>query len=266
MLHITFSESGDVQALLKDYPKIALRAAEIAMDEATRDAKEAIYFEMIEVFDAPTPYTLNSLRMTPTQNHNLETSIWFKDRRLGEGDHYLVPQVEGGARQLKRFEQALDDTMFIPGRGVRLNKYGNVSAGKMRQILSVFGKAERKAGYSANITSRSRKRNPKQRDYFFLKKPHGKLYPGVYERVAQKGSGLGKARKHLADKSKAYQKGRKRNRIAPIIRARGIKPVFIKGRQFAPYKPRLAFYDIAERVYKQSFQRRFYAELNRRLR
>ncbi len=264
MIRITCTENKEVAALLKEYPLIAMRAAEVAMDKATRDAKDAIHVEMEKVFHSPTDYTLDSLRMTPTQNHNLETSIWFRDRRLGEGDHYLVPQVEGGARQLKRFEKALDNTMFVPGRGVRLNEHGNVSAGQMRQILSVFGRAERTAGYNANITNRSRRRNTKQRDYFYLKKRHGSLYPGVYERVAQKRTGLGKARKYVVDKSKAYQKGQKRK--ASIIRARGIKPVFIKGRQFAPYKPRLAFYKIAEEVYNQSFRRRLFAELERRMR
>ncbi len=264
MIRMTIKEDKQISALLKDYPVVAARAAEIALDRTTRDAKEEIYVEMRRVFKSPTDYTLDSLKMRPTQNHNMETSIWFKDP-VRMSQHYLVPQVEGGARRLKGFEQALDDTMFVPGRGVRLNKAGNISMGQIRQILSVFGLAERTAGYSANITSRSRRKNPNQRDYFFLKKRHGRLYPGVYERVAKRRAGLGKARKHVIDKSLAYQKGMRRGKFSSVIRARGIKPILIKGRQFAPYKPRLAFYEIAEKVYEQSFKRRFFAEFERRL-
>ena len=75
------------------------------------------------------------------------------------GAHYLVPQVDGGQRKLKGFERAIGEGELVPALGAKLNQYGNVSPGQIRQILSVLGKAEASAGYSANITSRSRRRN-----------------------------------------------------------------------------------------------------------
>ncbi len=264
MIYLETLDDAHVEQMLKDLPKTAGRAAEVALDKTAKEIKESVYGNMKGVFDSPTRYTLNSLKVTPTRNHNMEASVWFKDPdRMGQ--HYLVPQVEGEARKHKGFERALGDTMFVPGQGVRLNKAGNISIGQIRQILSVLGKAELTAGYNANITSRSRKRNTKERDYFFLPRKHGSLYPGVYKRKAQKGSGLGRANKYRADKSRSYQKGQTRGRYSSVIQARGIKPILIKGRQRNPYKPRLDFYGIAEKVYARRFRKLFDVELNRLL-
>ncbi|HOI17003.1 MAG TPA: hypothetical protein PK036_11745, partial [Geobacteraceae bacterium] len=58
--------------------------------------------EMKKVFDRPTPFTLNSLKLTPAKKDNLAAVVWFKDPpRLGSGQHYIEPQVFGGGRELK---------------------------------------------------------------------------------------------------------------------------------------------------------------------
>lgn len=169
---------------MKAIPRQANRAAEVALDNTAKDIKKAEVAEMKRVFDSPTRWTLNSLKMTPTINHNMQAVVWFKDPdRMGQ--HYLVPQVEGGPRKFKGFEQAFGNRMFVPGQAARMTKAGNVSPGQIRQILSVLGRAERTAGYSANVTKRSSSRNKKQRDYVYISKRHGKLYPGIYQRFAK---------------------------------------------------------------------------------
>ena len=258
-------DSKKVSEMLASFPKEAGRAAEIALDRTAYDIRDGIKDEMKTVFHRPVPYTLNSLKVTRTKNHNMQASVWFKEPDRME-DHYLVPQVEGGKRKLKGFERALLRNKFIPGRGARMTKAGNISPGQIRQVLSVLGRAEM-AGYQANITSKSARRNKKQRDYVFLHQgsSKGKLPPGVYQRVSTKGSGFGgKARKTLAG-AYAYQKGRRRGRLYSVVRARGLKPIMLLGRQNKPVKPLLPFYETAERIHKRKFLKHFDREFVKRL-
>jgi hypothetical protein len=129
------------------------------------------------VFQDPAPYTKNSLKVTKTRNHNMQASVWFKEPdRMG--DHYLLPQVEGGERKEKGFERALSHTKFIPSDHLPLDRYGNVAPGLIRQILSVLGRAELAQGYQterfqANRTRKIAIRNPKGRDFAWLPKGGG---------------------------------------------------------------------------------------------
>jgi len=176
-------DDAAVRTMLDAFPAKAMRAAEQALDATAREIKKEVSGEMRKVFDRPVPYTLNSLQMTPTRNHNMQASVWFKDPdRMRE--HYLIPQVEGGPRKLKGFERWLGDDEYVPGHGAKMDRYGNISAGQIRQVMSVIGKAQMVAGFSANITDRSKKRNTKQRDYVYLPKGSrgGVLPPGVYQR------------------------------------------------------------------------------------
>ncbi len=266
-----------VRELIKALPDVANRAAEIALDETARDIKKAEVAEMKRVFASPTSYTLKSLKMTPTHNHNMQAVVWFKDPdRMSQ--HYLVPQVEGGPRKFKGFEQAFGNTMFVPGQAARMTKAGNISQGQIRQILSVLGRAERTAGYSANITTRSAKRNKAPRDYVYITERHGKLYPGIYKRFA-KGSGavksgnyqsrqLGSNRVAVRDERGRFirwKRPKQRSKYRSAIRARGLRPIMLVGKQQASIKPLLDFYEVAAKVHKKNFAKHFDREFNKRL-
>lgn len=246
-------DAAEVKRLLAKMPKEARRAAEQALDRTALDIKVAVVEEMRKVFDRPTRYTLNSLYVTKTRNHNMVASVWFKEPPRMK-DHYLVPQVEGTERKLKGFERAIFGKKYIPGRGVKLNQYGNVTGGQIRQILSVLGMAERTLGYSANITSRSAKRNKKPRDYVVLPSgsPRGKLPPGIYQRVIR-GKKLGRKAQSSVTRPGTYEQGKRKS----AIRATGLLPILIFGRQKAKVRPRLKFYDIAERTYNKRFHNHF---------
>lgn len=221
-------------------PQLNRKALKQAINKtAAVDCKGAVYDEMQRVFDRPTRYTLNSLQSSSSKGNELTAHVWFKDPdRMRK--HYLLPQVEGGPRRLKGFERALDDKMFIPGRGARMDKHGNVSAGQIRQLLSVLGRAERYAGYTANLSPRSPRRNTKARDYMYLPKGLGKMLPGVYQRVA-------KGRKTA--KTGSYKAGQQGRRKGTVVRARGMVPVLLVGRQAAPYRPRLDLYGVCQRIF-----------------
>ncbi|MGV0961826.1 MAG: hypothetical protein ACOYB1_18530 [Limnohabitans sp.] len=257
-------DSSEVRKYLQLFPKVAARALETAIDKTAADIKKGEIEAMRSVFDKPTAYTLNSLKLTRTKGHNMTATVWFKepDRMT---DHYLLPEVDGGERKLKGFERALNNNKFVPGEKSLKDQYGNVPNSQLRQILGVLGKAER-VGYQANITTKSAKRNRKQRDYVFLQagSSRGKLPPGIYRRVAQAGNAIGgKTKKYLPFGT--FKKGMRRGKFFSVIRARGLEPILIIGKQHGQYSKRLKFYEIAANIHSKVFTNHFYAELSRRL-
>jgi len=258
MLVLSIKDNDHIKDLLKLLPVQAKRALEQALDQTARDIKKAEVEEMKRVFHRPTRFTLNSLKMTATHNHNMEARVWFKDlERMRQ--HYIVPQVVGGPRKFKGFEHAFGKTMFVPGQKARMTKAGNISPGQILQILSVLGKAERMAGTQRNMTARSAKRNKKQRDYVYLPKGNGRLYPGVYQRFAKGSRGV------RSGTYQALQRGRKRGRIASAIRARGLRPIMLVGKQKASIKPLLHFYEVANAVSDKQFIKHFNKFLDKQL-
>lgn len=266
MITIQIDGIPEVTALLKQYPVQATRALEIAVDKMAAEVKDAIKPEIQRVFDRPVPWTINSLKVTPSKNHNMQAIVWFKEpERKGRSmtQHYLIPQVEGGVGPLKGFERALDGRRFVPGKAARLDRYGNISVGQIKQILSVLGRADYAAGSTSNITERSKKRNRKPRDYVWLKNGHGKLPPGIYERYQTKAGFGAKTKKSLPFGE--YQKGRQRGRFASVIRARGLRPVLIQMKGTPSYRQRLPFYEIAKKVIDVRLPVLFASEFSRRL-
>lgn len=149
-------------------------------------------------FDRPTPYTLNSLFMRPATAARLEATVWLKDDLAGSGTpatKYLAPQIEGGDRPLKRMEFVLQQAghmpsgwRAVPGRGAKLDAYGNVSRGQIQQILSQL-RVQLTAGSSRSIAvGGDRKTQAKRRrafgraggQIFSLPAGKGKLPPGIY--------------------------------------------------------------------------------------
>ncbi len=253
-------DDKQVQAMLRRLPKQASRAAEQALDFTAVRIADAVRTQMLRGFDQPTQYTLNSLKVTPTKGHNMQASVWFKEPdRMG--DHYLVPQVEGGRRKLKGFERALGKDEYIPGVGAKMDGHGNVSSSQIRQILSVLGKAEASAGYDANLTARSAKRNKKSRDYVVIKPgSRGRLAPGVYQRY-QTGVGFGAKTKRALPFGE-WQRGRTRGRFSSVVQAKGLKPILLKGHTGRSVRPLLPFYLIAQTEYAARFTPAFYSSFN----
>ena len=158
----------------------------------------------LQKLDRPTPYTLNSLFIEQAKPGKLSGRVWVKGQdQAGKGTpatKYLLPHVDGGDRNMKRFESALykagilpNGMYAVPGAGARLDAYGNMSRGQIVQILAYFS-AFAEQGYRANMTDRGRKRMAKGSAkkgiagsaYFALRSKHGRLLPGVYQRSSTK--------------------------------------------------------------------------------
>ena len=88
-----------------------------ALTLTAKAASEAGRKEIPQVFKSPTPYTQNSIAFTPATKQALTAKVFVKDRVSKGGTppaRYLLPEVRGGDRNLKRFEKTLRDTRVLP--------------------------------------------------------------------------------------------------------------------------------------------------------
>lgn len=152
-------DTGRFDNVLGSLGRRAPYAIAMALTRTAKAAKVDMRAKMVDVFDRPTPYTLNSLQVTPARRTRLEASLWFKERR---GQHWLRPQVEGGARRDKASERQFRafgllgaDQQTVPGDNAKLNAYGNMTGGQVSRILSALGAS---SDPLQNQTERSRKR------------------------------------------------------------------------------------------------------------
>jgi hypothetical protein len=163
-------------------------ATALALTRTAQEVRKAEVQEMKRVFDRPTPFTLNSLYLKPATKADLTAKIWVKEI-FSRKDHYLRPEIFGGARRLKGFERLLmrkgllpTGWMAVPGAGAKLDAYGNISGAQMVQILSAL-KALGEQGYAANRTKDSAKRRRGKQAELFVGRPGGGRLPnGVWQR------------------------------------------------------------------------------------
>jgi hypothetical protein len=170
------------------------------LTKTAKDVLDAERAKMVDVFDRPKEWTLNSLVMKSASKDEAEPSaiVYF---RPGFGStpawRYLSPQVEGGARAHKSHEKRLISAglmhageFAVPGPGIKTDAYGNIPGSVIELILSQVEAAEQWAGYQANATKRSLKRRRRQGlgRYFYLRSDaaHAKarraVRPGIYYR------------------------------------------------------------------------------------
>lgn len=215
-----------------------------AINSAAYVGAQATVKEMRKVFDRPTPWILKSVRYTKSTKDNLKAEIDFDfwgNKQGVTASQVLQAEIFGGKRNLKRHEKMillddfgrlLMDKGIVPGSAARMDKYGNMSAGQIVQIMAWFQNFGEQ-GYQANINAKGRKRLGRENkrtgkkgfQYFRLYAKRGKLLPGVYQRFQ---TGFGSA----------------------------VKPVMIFVER-PKYKARLDFYGIAERAARKEFDAKF---------
>jgi hypothetical protein len=161
-------------------------ATVLALTETARLVKARLEDEMRTVFDRPTPYTLDSLRLIPATRQRLEARVWIKDEADGAApaSRWLTPEVYGGPRNNKRSEALLrgrgilpEGKFVVPGKGMKLDKYGNISRGQLQKILSGLGAQ----GDRLQNSTDSRRSAGNRLRYFVLRK--GRTPLGVAERT-----------------------------------------------------------------------------------
>ncbi|MCP4636005.1 MAG: hypothetical protein GY848_05985 [Methyloversatilis sp.] len=163
------------------------RAAERALNDNAFAYRKRLQDVMRSNFDRPTPYTLRafvvdkagaraarqaeSLRImgqpAPAPSSRLEAHVrlsWDANKQGLEPFDTIGHQFTGGTPAFTGFERALRRIGVlpagwhaVPGGGVRLNAYGNVSPGLIVQLISYF-QAFGEQGYRANASERTRRR------------------------------------------------------------------------------------------------------------
>lgn len=172
------------------------RAVSLALNDAAFAAMKDWKQDISTVFDRPTPFIRNSVRVNKATPSNLVSEVFIlNDVSSGQSpSDVLFHHAEGGTRNQKRFEFTLQraggGTFYVPGPGATLDPFGNLSAGTIREAQSVAGAAESVSGFSANLTAtsaaRRRRRIKRQgggRELFMQRRPHPTLKQGaIYER------------------------------------------------------------------------------------
>lgn len=222
-----------------------------ALNSAGFSAMQAAEKEILKIFDRPTPWIQKGVRYTKARYNNLEVKIGFDlwgNKSGVTASQVLNAEIWGGSRRLKRHEVALrrmgilpEGMTIVPGEAAKLDAYGNMQSGQIVQILSWF-QAFGEQGYRANMNNSgksrlmrgSKKAGSRGFSYFVLKKLHGKLLPGIYQRYEFATSGVRKAQ--ITDTS--------------------VKPVMIFVRT-THYKRRFDFFNLTERAAKLEFDKQF---------
>lgn len=112
----------------------------------TATAKDLQGFEGRRVkrqLDRPTPFTEKGTAITPARKGQLKASVFYKSIQAG----YLEKQEEGGTRQPR------GRAVVVPV-GARLNRYGNMTRGQVRQLLARPDTFSGQVGRAAGIFQR----------------------------------------------------------------------------------------------------------------
>lgn len=192
MLNVEVRGLKDLQAKMSDLAKTQLPAgimfglAKIGRGVLTEERRV-----MKGVFDRPTPYMLNSLRI----NHwPKKTEPWIdlglKDtpsRDVSIQANILEPHIpqfptwrnrKGAEKWLRQGGFMRNDQWLMPARTFRFNQYGNVPGPTMGKMLADLG-AYQRAQYNSPI----KKTGVKKGKYIWgtLTSRKGKLFEGIFE-------------------------------------------------------------------------------------
>lgn len=193
----------------------ALRKAQrFAVNTLAFGALRDVQAEMDRVFDRPTPWIRRSMRVIKAGGVDAEIAgrdrqdaeaviDWKGPESMGAGQDQkgrpgadtLRPQIEGGGRDLKRFERLLQSAgilpqgmVAVPARFAELDRYGNYRRAALVKIISAL-RAFGEQGFTANKSRERKSRGVRRREDYFAIRGYSnsiKLKPGIYLR-GQKG-------------------------------------------------------------------------------
>lgn len=165
-------------------------AAALALTRTAQRTQAYLTGRLPQVFDRPTPYTRNSLFIRSATKTGLVASVYIKDQapKGTPAERYLRPEIEGGARNDKRSERALQASgllpsgmQAVPAIGAEIDAYGNMKVGQIVAILAAL-KALAGTPYT-NAPHVMRKRGRYRNFKYFVALKGSHLKPGIYERL-----------------------------------------------------------------------------------
>lgn len=245
MIALTIKNMRKIKRDLDKFNQQVPRAMTTAINTVAFIARKNIRAEMSQVFDRPTPFTLNAVKVEPAKIGKSEARVVFKDPpRLSDSQHYLYPNVYGVKRGFKKYEAMLYAAGIlprgwytVPTKSANLDQYGNIAKTQIIQILSYF-EAFKDKGFKSNSTEKTRAKLKKgtKKKYgtaYFAVKPGNKthLKPGIYQQTF---TGFGSA----------------------------IKPILIFTKK-SGYERKLEFFLIGRQSYDQHFNKIFNREMDK---
>ena len=255
MIRITTQGLDSVIVGLEAIPRSLKYAIPNYQNALAFGVRENTMSRIKQVFPTARPQTAKNVFVRKATSSNSGAVVLFDQIYRRGMDEYMLPNVEGGARQRKPSEQRLG-RFYVPGAGAKLDRYGNMRGGQVTQILSRMGRFGDVAGYNMNQTARSKSRRrgaAKSLEYFMVTSKTGGLVPGIYQRT-QGGVGFGgKTSKALP--SGSFQKGTTKGRYSSVIRSRGVVPVMIFTRQAPRYRAVWPFFTDAQQWIDNNYKR-----------
>lgn len=170
-------------------------ATRLALTRTVVKTRRTVQQYMQLTLDRPTPYTLRGVLFKTAERNDPVAEVFLRDEATkGTAPaQYLANLVKGRQRGQKRFERALAATGRLgrneaaePAKAMRLNRYGNVPASRIVQILSQT-KSFSEVGALANVTKRSRARGGRSKYFIPNEATRNRLHRGVYERYGKRG-------------------------------------------------------------------------------
>jgi|CXWL01.1.fsa_nt_gi hypothetical protein len=201
-MKITLKIEGldELRAGLKDFSERRMKAAvATALTRTAKTVSGEWQGQLNTRLDRPNPLTQRATSFTGATAQSLSAEVFVKDKAPGKGtapDRYLKPQVTGGGRLLKKFEDALvaaggmpSGYVTVPGRHATRDAYGNVSRGQIIAVLSQLG-SDFSPGYQRVISKSVAKRLASQakrgRKYIVVRPEEARkanASAGIYERM-----------------------------------------------------------------------------------
>jgi hypothetical protein len=194
-------DTSELQGLVKQLQTLNARGIDFATGKFMTDigfaVRKAWQSKAQQVFDNPTPFTVNSVQVKKWNRGTRTVSVGFRDE-LGDGTppaKYLQAQAFGGDRRDKRFERALraqgllpPGMQTFPTKDSPLDAYGNFAGGYKKRIMAqlrVF--QDSKQNETDESRDRKEKRAAKKGNrvarLFVLQTKKGRMPAGIYERV-----------------------------------------------------------------------------------
>lgn len=220
-------------------------ATALALTNTALFVEQKIKAEIPRVFNRPTKFTLNSTFVRPATKQRLWAEVKIKDEafKAVAPIRWLAPQIYGGSRTLKRFEQRLVNAgamppgyFAVPASGADLDGFGNMSKGEIVRMLSDL-QAHWDTRQNTTAASRGRRRRSRTRrpTFYFSTWPvtprTAHLRPGIYKRVGA-----------VAGLASGITAGF-RTPIRPVL-------IFVKR---VRYSRRLRFFEIADQTARMRF-------------
>jgi hypothetical protein len=205
MLAVDVSIAPDWHARVRklaETPRLIQNAVIGALNDTVDDLVTRNQMEMRQVFDRPTSYVIKGLKRRKAGRQiaggvkgdkysGAQAGIYADFMGLGQGtpvETILLPNVYGGPRKPKPFEQRLrafgilpSGSFAIPGAKMPRNQHGNVTPGRLVQLLNEIG-ALQDVARASNKRMTSAQRRFKRGHQFYVMRDQSGRATGIAEK------------------------------------------------------------------------------------